>query len=320
MKTSKIRQTICPILAALIWGTAFVAQSVGADYVGAFTFTAIRSLIGSIALSATLFVIKKFRKSDTVSWTNKKGYRKKLIVGGICCGVLLTVATNLQQFGISETSAGKAGFITALYIVLVPILGVFLHKKAPFSVWIGVIAAVAGLYLLCIKENFYLSTGDFYLLMCALMFAAHILAIDYFTRFVDGIELSCAQFIVVTIISSICMFIFEKPEIAQISQCIGSLLYVGIFSSGVAYTLQIIAQKDANPTVVSLLLSLESVFATIAGAIILSDTMSLREYIGCILMFSAVILAQLPDNIFKRNKKTITPNQYLNNQHKNSTL
>lgn len=300
MNSNKIRQTLCPVLAALIWGTAFVAQSVGADYIGAFTFTAIRSFIGSAALLLVLLVISKFRKKESRSDADKKQYRKMLLLGGAVCGTLLAIATNLQQFGIADTSAGKAGFITALYIVLVPILGIFFRKKAPLSVWLSVAAAVIGLYLLCIDESFSIAVSDLYLLLCAFVFAAHILAIDYFTRFVDGIELSCAQFIVVTIISAICMLIFEKPEISQISQCIGSLVYVGVFSSGVAYTLQIIAQKDANPTVVSLLLSLESVFAVIAGAIILSDTMSPREYIGCALMFAAVIVAQLPTKMLKK--------------------
>lgn len=300
MRSNKLRQTLCPILAALIWGTAFVAQSVGADYIGAFTFTAIRSFIGSIALLVALLVIKRFRKSEPRSAADKKQYRKNLLLGGVVCGLLLTIATNLQQFGIAETSAGKAGFITALYIVLVPLLGIIFRKKAPLSVWFSVIVAVAGLYLLCINESFSIATSDLYLLLCAVVFAAHILAIDHFTRFVNGVELSCAQFIVVTIVSSVCMLLFEKPELSQISQCMGSLIYVGVFSSGVAYTLQIIAQKDANPTVVSLLLSLESVFATIAGAIILSDKMSPREYIGCALMFLAVIFAQLPSKLFKR--------------------
>ncbi len=302
MKTNKIRQTLCPILAAFIWGTAFVAQSVSTDYVGAFTFNAVRSLIGSVALLIVVFILRRFRKNKTVSVQDKRAYRKMLILGGLSCGIILTAASNLQQFGLSDTSAGKAGFITALYIVLVPIFGMFFRKKAPFSVWIGVVTAVAGLYLLCIKEDFSISKGDFFVLLCAFAFTAHILAIDYFTRFVDGVELSCAQFIVVTVISSVCMLIFEEPHIADIMQCIGPLLYVGIFSSAVAYTLQIIAQKDANPTVVSILLSLESVFATLAGAVILGDTMSAREYIGCALMFAAVVLAQLPPDLFRKKK------------------
>lgn len=305
MKKNNLRQTLCPILAALIWGTSFVAQSVSTDYIGAFTFNAARSVIGALAIFVVLAVVKLIQKKQSAVLPVKdKKYNKKLIMGGIFCGIMLTVASYLQQLGLSDTSAGKAGFITALYIVLVPIFGIFLHKKAPLSVWISVIIAVFGLYLLCIKENFTISKGDFYVLLCAFAFTGHILIIDYFTQFVNGVELSFIQFITVSVLSSICAFIFEKPQISELIHCIGPLLYCGILSSGVGYTLQIIAQKDANPTVVSLLLSLESVFATLSGALILNEKMSVKEYIGCILMFLAVLLAQLPDKLISNiNKK-----------------
>ena len=216
-------------------------------------------------------------------------------MGGTCCGVALTVASFLQQKGLETTTSGKAGFITALYIVIVPILGVFLKKKAPRTIWISVALAVVGLYCLCITEDFTITSGDFYILLCAFCFSAHILVIDHFTQTVDGVELSCMQFLVVTVLSSMGMMATESPSLEALGMCLGPILYVGIFSSGVAYTLQILAQKDSNPTVVSLLLSLESVFATLAGAVILHDQMSGKEYFGCVLMLVAVVLAQLPE-------------------------
>lgn len=298
MKINRVRQNVLPVLAALIWGTAFVAQSMGADYVEPFTFNAARSAIAFVFLLILCLVRRGMQKgiveSATKSW-------KDLAVGGLCCGVALTVATNLQQKGLETTTSGKAGFITALYIVIVPIVGIFMKKKAPRTLLISVPLAVAGLYCLCITEDFSVTEGDFYVFLCAICFSAHILVIDHFTQKVDGVELSCAQFLVVTVLSSVGMIVSENPSLEAVGMCIWPILYVGVFSSGVAYTLQILAQKDSNPTVVSLLLSLESVFATLAGAIILHDQMSGKEYLGCVLMLVAVVLAQLPE----REKKTI---------------
>ena len=292
MKINRVRQNVLPVLAALIWGTAFVAQSVGADYVEPFTFNAARSAIAFVFLLILCLVRRGMQKgiveSATKSW-------KDLAVGGLCCGVALTVATNLQQKGLETTTSGKAGFITALYIVIVPIVGIFMKKKAPRTLLISVPLAVAGLYCLCITEDFSVTEGDFYVFLCAICFSAHILVIDHFTQKVDGVELSCAQFLVVTVLSSVGMIVSENPSLEAVGMCIWPILYVGVFSSGVAYTLQILAQKDSNPTVVSLLLSLESVFATLAGAIILHDQMSGKEYLGCVLMLVAVVLAQLPE-------------------------
>ena len=292
MKVNRIRQNVLPVLAALIWGTAFVAQSVGADYVEPFTFNAARSAIAFLFLLVLCLVRRTMQRgvveSATKSW-------KDLAVGGICCGVALTVASNLQQKGLETTTSGKAGFITALYIVIVPIAGIFLKKRAPRTIWISVALAVAGLYCLCITEDFTITSSDFYVLLCAFCFSAHILVIDFFTQRVDGVELSCVQFLVVTVLSCVGMLASESPSLTALRVCLWPILYVGIFSSGVAYTLQILAQKDSNPTVVSLLLSLESVFATLAGAIILHDRMSGKEYFGCVLMLIAVILAQLPE-------------------------
>ena len=201
--------------------------------------------------------------------------------------------------------AGKAGFITALYIVIVPIAGIFLRQKAPRAIWLSVALAVVGLYLLCVQESFSITEGDWYVLLCSFCFAGHILLIDHFTRKVDGVALSCVQFLVMAVLSAGLMLVMETPDWAGLLACIGPVLYVGIFSSGVGYTLQILAQKDSNPTVVSLLLSLESVFATVAGALILGDRMSGKEYLGCVLMLAAVVLAQLPD--FRKKQAVPAP-------------
>ena len=294
MKVNRIRQNVLPVLAALIWGTAFVAQSVSTDHVGPFTFNAARSVIASVFLLALCLILRAVQRKKP-DYVSKTASRKDLICGGLCCGTALTVACFLQQKGLETTTSGKAGFITALYIVIVPILGLFLKKRAPKTVWISVPFAVLGLYFLCISEDFTITIGDFYVLLCAVAYSCHILVIDHFTQKVDGVALSCGQFMTTAVLSSIGMLLTETPSLSGIMACIGPVLYVGIFSSGVAYTLQILAQKDSNPTVVSLLMSLESVFATLAGAIILHDRMSGREYFGCIVMLAAVVLAQLPE-------------------------
>ena len=300
-KNNPVRGIVFPLLAALIWGTAFVAQDVCADVIDAFTFNAVRSYIAVVVLLLIIFIFDKLKKNKPVlTPAQKKADRKNLLIGGICCGTALAIASNFQQAGITAgTDAGKAGFITALYVVLVPIFGLFFKRKVDLPVWIAVVLSVVALYLLCIKGEFRLAAGDLLILVCAICFAAHILIIDHFTAIVDGIKLSCMQFLVCGIWSTICSLIFSHPDWSAILSCALPILYVGIFSSGVAYTLQILAQKDSNPTVVTILLSMESVFAVISGAIILHQQMSGREYLGCVLMFIAVILAQIP-NPFKK--------------------
>ncbi len=310
MKHSYTRQVILPFIAALIWGTAFAAQSVIAEHIGPFTFNAVRAAIAIAFLGLVLIVIniiKKRRKNAPSGVAggeaDTKKYRVKLILGGLLCGSMLTLASSLQQRGMAETSAGKAGFITALYIVIVPILGIFLRKKVPFVVLGSVALAATGLYFLCIDESFFLSTGDLYVILCAFVFSIHILIIDHFTKYIDGITLSFAQFFIMGIESGILMLLFEQPTASGIMACFWQLLYIGIFSSGVAYTLQMLAQKDSNPTVVALVLSLESLFAAVAGAIFLREKMQGREYFGCALMLVAVVLAQLPARVFGRRAK-----------------
>ena len=406
MKHNQMRQVVFPILAAFIWGTAFVAQDMCADSIGAFAFNASRYFIAVLALLVVIVISDKLKKDKPVlspaekkaanrqlwlgglccgaalamasnfqqagmvagtdsgkagfitalyvvlvpvfglffrrkislpvwiavalsvlalyllcikgsfslspgdllilisdklkkdkpvlSPAEKKAANRQLWLGGLCCGAALAMASNFQQAGmVAGTDSGKAGFITALYVVLVPVFGLFFRRKISLPVWIAVALSVLALYLLCIKGSFSLSPGDLLILICAVCFAVHILVIDHFTAYCDGVRLSCLQFLFAGVISTVCMFLFEDVDFAAIWGCILPLLYVGIFSCGVGYTLQILAQKGSNPTVVTILLSLESVFAVIAGAIILKQQMSVREYIGCGVMFAAVLLAQI---------------------------
>lgn len=292
MKVNRVRQNVLPLITAMIWGAAFVAQSVGADYMGPFTFNAARAVIAFLFLLCLCGLRAVYRrKTGSAAPT---GSRRDLILGGLCCGTALTVASCFQQKGLETTTSGKAGFITALYIVLVPLAGLLLGKKAPRAVWLGVVLAVAGLYCLCITDGFSITGGDLYVLICAFCFTVQILTVDHFTNKVDGVMLSCVQFFVMSLLCGAGALTEQMPPLEILPQCLGPVLYVGVFSSGVAYTLQILAQKDSDPAVVSLFMSMESVFATISGALILGDRMNGREYLGCALMLAAVILAQLP--------------------------
>lgn len=290
----KIKSLIILFAATIIWGFAFVAQSKGMDYVGGFTFNCLRCFLGGAVLIPVIAISDKKRKSKEGE-NNIRSDRKRLITGGVCCGAFLCVASNLQQFGIKYTTVGKAGFITAMYIVIVPLAGIFLKRKAGKFVWIGVALAIAGLYLLCINEDFYIGKGDLLVLGCAVVFSGHILCVDYFSPLVDGVRLSCIQFFTCGILSGIPMLIFEDVSLRNIADCSVPLLYAGIMSCGVGYTLQIIGQKNINPTVASMVFSLEAVFSLLAGWLILGQNMSEREIAGCVIMFAAIVLAQLPD-------------------------
>lgn len=292
MKTQQMKSSLILLLTALIWGVAFVAQSVGMDYVGPFTFNCVRSILGGLVLIPCIFVLDRIRPERKAD--QKRAGRRTLLTGGILCGILLCVASNLQQIGIAGTSVGKAGFITALYIVIVPILGLFLRRKCSPTVWLGVLLAICGLYFLCINEGIHIQRGDFFVFLCALCFSVHILVIDHYTQLVDGVKMSCIQFLVCGFLSGICMFLFENPSMHNILEAWQPILYAGILSCGVAYTLQIVGQKGMNPTVASLILSLESVISALAGLVLLDQKLSVRETIGCVLMFAAIILAQLP--------------------------
>ena len=300
MKTGQMKNSLLLLLTSFIWGVAFVAQSVGGEAVGCFTFNGVRSLIGAFVLIPVIYFLDNQKKKELgeEKFLEQKGDSKMLLLGGVCCGVMLCIASNFQQFGISFTTVGKAGFITAMYILIVPILGLFMKKKVGVKVWLGVVLATIGLYMLCMtSESFSLSKGDFLVLICAGFFSLHILIIDYFSPKVDGVRMSCIQFFVCGIISVIIAFIFESPSLSAILSGWLPILYAGVLSCGVAYTLQIVGQKNMDPTVASLILSLESVFSVLAGWLILNQTMTLREFSGCGLMFLAIILAQLPDRM-----------------------
>lgn len=304
MKKMSLKNITMLFLTAFIWGVAFVAQSVGMNYIGPFTFSCVRSILGGIVLIPCIWFLDRLKMKEegvTEKRTMSEKEKKTLLIGGICCGIALCVASNLQQFGVKYTTVGKAGFITALYIVLVPIFGIFLKKKVGVKVWISVAISVVGLYLLCMTEKLSISKGDFLVLLCAIVFSIHILVIDHFSPLVDGVRMSCIQFWITGILSAIPMFLFEKPSLSAIFAAAVPLLYAGVMSSGVAYTLQIVAQKDADTTVASLILSLESVFSVLAGWAVLGQVMSMREICGCVLMFAAIILAQLPE------RKTVQP-------------
>ena len=234
-------------------------------------------------------------RSDTSSNTVSNMQEKKtLIIGGIACGICLCLASNFQQFGIKYTTVGKAGFITACYIVIVPVIGLFLGKKCTKFIWAAVAMALIGLYLLCITDGFSIGKGDLLVLVCAFLFSLHILVIDYFSPKVDGVKLSCIQFLTCGVLSSIPALLLEHPELSSILAAWQPILYAGVMSCGVAYTLQIIGQKNMNPTVASLILSLESCISVLAGWIILRQQLSTKEILGCVIMFAAIILAQLP--------------------------
>ena len=286
MKKKQLGNSLLLLLTATIWGSAFVAQSVGMEHVGPFTFTFSRSMIGGMVLLPCILLLGKWKKgfATKVEW-----------IGGICCGIALCVASNFQQVGMQYTTVGKAGFITALYVVLVPIFGIFMKKRVSRLIWGCVAVSVAGLYLLCIPEGaFVLAFGDLLVLLCAVLFSVHILVIDYFSPKGDGVVISCIQFFTCGILSGIPVLFLENPSVGSMWDAKWAILYAGVLSSGVAYTLQVVAQKNVNPTVASLIMCLESVVAVLAGWMILGEEMSVREIIGCVLMFAAIVVAQLP--------------------------
>ena len=366
MKKTQIRNSFLLLLTAVIWGVAFVAQSVSMDYVEPFTFNCIRSIIGGAVLIPCIMFLRKLKereagiKSDHEDAVKEKGItedavkekgitgdavrgksitgdavREKAVnavkekaanaeneesgvpakaalsrvemIGGICCGVALCAASNFQQFGISYTTVGKAGFITALYVVIVPIMGLFFKKKVSFAIWISVVLSVVGLYLLCMTgDSFSLAFGDALVLVCAVLFSIHIMIIDYFSPKGDGVVISCIQFFVCGLLSGVMMFLFETPHLEEILAAKVPILYAGVMSCGVAYTLQIVGQKNMNPTVASLILCLESVVSALAGWLILHQELSARELAGCFLMFFAIVLAQLPfDEWMKKRRNPV---------------
>ncbi len=285
----RARANVMLVVTAMIWGSAFVAQSVGMDYVGPFTFQAVRSFLGGLTLLPVIFLMKRRAAPEP-----RGGTRRELWLAGGLCGLCLFAASSLQQVGLLYTSAGKSGFITALYVVLVPCVGLLLGKRAPLTVWLAALLAALALYLLCVDGDFTIGRGELLTLACALGFTVHILVIDHFAPRVDGVQMSCIQFFVCAALAAAATALWEEPSPSAILQCWLPICYAGILSAGVGYTFQIVAQRDTSPMVASLLMSLESVFAVLFGALLLRERLSGREYLGCVLMFAAVVLAQLP--------------------------
>ncbi|WP_186430154.1 DMT family transporter [Clostridium sp. BSD9I1] len=293
MNNKRLRANMILLLTSAIWGFAFVAQRVGSQYVGAFTFNGIRFALGSISLLPLIIYFDKKKKNDSSNENNIEVSVKKIIVPGVLIGAILFAGSTLQQIGLTYTTAGKASFITGLYMVVVPIIGIFLGHKIGKNSWIGVGLAVAGLYLLSVNENFSISYGDFLEVIGSMFWAIHILTIDYFSNKVDSLKLSCIQCATCSFLSIISALIFEEITISGISNALIPILYGGFLSVGVAYTLQVVAQKDAKPSHAAIILSMESVFGAIGGAVLLGEIMSARGYIGCILILGGILVSQI---------------------------
>ena len=312
MKNKKLLGNLLLLLTAMIWGTAFVGQRVGMDSIEPITFNATRMALAAVMVSGLAFMLRKKHKDavrqavseTTVSVATDNTFPEtdtgtaqwhNTVKGGICCGLFLTAGSVFQQMGVVYTTAGKAGFITAMYMLLVPILNLLLFKKKnSWLVWLAVFFGVGGMYLLCVKEDFSLTRGDMLVCICALMFSGHILCCDYFVKRVKPIELAAIQFTTAAVVSAGIAFCIETPHWAGILSAAVPILYCGVVSGGIGYTLQIVAQKFTDPTIASLLMSLESVFAVIAGALLLGEQMSSRELLGCVVLFAATILVQIP--------------------------
>ena len=295
MNKEQIKGNLLLLLTALIWGSAFVAQSVGMEYVGIFTFSAARSFIAFLVLiPASLVSLRLSGQAGAFKGEAGRANRRLLLKSGLLCGLALAAASIVQQAGIAQTTVGKAGFITALYIIIIPVAGIFFGKRPRPLVWLAVAVALAGMYMLCITGELSVGAGDLLILLCSFLFAVHIMLVDRFAGQIDGVLLSCVQFFVAGCVGLALTLLFEEPSLSALAGASGSLLYAGVLSSGVAYTLQILGQKRTGPVAASIIMSLESVFAALSGWLLLGQTLSLRELLGCALMFAAIIMAQLP--------------------------
>lgn len=300
MSTKRLFGNIALLVAALLWGSTFVAQSVASEAVEPFTFLASRSLLGFVFLIPVSFIKDGISKKSGTYEKMSPRTLKLTLLGGLCCGAALTVASGLQQFGMTGDNSGKAGFVTAMYILLVPIFGLFIKKKVRPIIWICVGMGIVGLYLLCMTGDLTVAPSDIYLMICAVAFSVHILIVDYFSPKVDGVKLSCLQFFVTFVLAGILALIFDETSLDTVLAAWFPIAYAGIMSSGIAYTLQIVGQKHTEPTVASLLMSLESVFAVLTGMVVLSQFPSGRELAGSLIMFAAIVISQLPEK-----KKTL---------------
>lgn len=293
------------LLAALLWGTTFVAQRIGADYVGAYTYLAGRSWIAVVFLTPVVHAFDRFhdRRGTDNRRPRSAEDRRRLILAGVAAGTALCAASAAQQIGMAYTTASKAGFITALYVVLVPVLSIVIGRRPSAHIWACVALALVGMYLLCITGgSLKLELGDAYELACAFLFAIQILLVYHFSPLVDGVRLSRLMFLVAAVLSTVLMFVFETPTRETVMAALPAIAYAGIFSSGIAYTLQILGQENVNPTIASLVMSLESVFSALSAWLILGERLRPRELLGCALMFAAIVLAQVE---IKPHKKTL---------------
>ena len=300
--TKTLRANLLLLLTAFIWGIAFVAQDVAMDTMEPFTFNAARTLVAALALLPCIRFLDRLnqKRGDSSATASRKfadmtpAQKRTLLLGGLCCGAALFVGSSFQQLGIRETSAGKAGFVTALYIVLVPLSGLFFKRSVRRNVWLAVALCTAGLFLLCVTDALTVGPGDLYLLLCAVAFTVHILVIDHFSPQTDCVRMSCLQFLVASALCATVMLFTEHPTFASLLRGWAPILYAGVLSGGMGYTLQMVAQRDTDPTVASLLMCLESVFAVLAGWVLLGDVLTVRELSGCALMLVGIVLAQLP--------------------------
>ena len=293
LKQKQLLGSLILFFVAIIWGTAFAFQRVGMDQIEPMTFCASRMSLSAIAVGMVSMLLKN--RKNFADDAEAKAYKRSTVLGGVGCGVFLALASIFQQEGIVYTTAGKAGFITALYILIVPVINSAVFKKRnPWSVWLAVFLGLAGMYLLCMTESFHLAYGDTLICVCALVFSGHILWCDHYVKNGDPVRMSAIQFLVTAVICWVGAFIFESPSIPAIKSAAIPILYCGLASGGIGYTLQIVAQKITDPTIASLLMSMEAVFAVIAGALMLKERMSTRELLGCIIMFIAIIIVQIP--------------------------
>lgn len=291
MKNKKMLGDLLLLLTAFIWGVAFVGQRVGMDSIEPITFNAARQVPAAISVGFVSFLQNRNKDKTKVSME----YRRNTVIGGISCGTVLAFASIAQQMGLVYTTAGKAGFITAMYILIVPVISFFVfRRKVSWLVWVSVLIGIIGMYLLCIKDGFSLDNGDTLIVICAFLFSGHILCCDRFSPKGDPIRMSAIQFVTAGVISAVIAFIVEEPSMDKIISAIVPILYCGLISSGAGYTLQLVAQKYSEPATASLIMSLESVFAVLAGAAVLGEHMTGRELIGCAIMFLAIILVQIP--------------------------
>ena len=287
-----------PLIASVIWGSAFVAQRMCAGIMTPFWINTLRNIIAAAVLGM-LCLWRALRKGVS------PGPKKDVIAGSLLCGLTMCGAMNMQQFGLIDTSSGKTGFITALYMVLVPVFSVVIGQKIGRRVWAAVALSAAGLYFLCVNGGFTVAFSDLILIGCAILYAVQILYIDKYTRTVDGYVLSCGEFLVAAAGSLVMALIFEAPpQAAGLAECIRPLLYLAVVSNGIAYTMEVISLRDGDPTLVTLLFSLESVFSAVAGAVILHERLTGRELAGCALMFAGVVLSQLPDRLPRGRRQT----------------